>query len=364
MYSCSTSSDKTSNIPIQLAAEQLYNQQAEINRSYFLGHTNSVSQCINNADITPANRALNKAPSRVLDAHGTMTDNIKMISDYNTGSPASQHTAVISPAVSRQPQRAAYRLNLSEIFKELDNKNNEDPFKAFILNPQDISKGRDLFEAIACKDLPISLRKLPLDCKAQQIRNMLGIICKDILPEDRARLIQIYTGFKKDACDYNVEKEIAKNMSFLLHKYGKMALYRQVEIYTECCRKVWHYYNLDHTIHPDDNDIFTPSAELCYMVIHNLVNELTKPKQDWVGIFCDGLHLQDGCAALGATIKIDPAVSLSTELLTETFDDMLLAVSLDSRYPYPFNLSETESIDEHSPQTAWGRFINMFCCTV
>jgi hypothetical protein len=252
---------------------------------------------------------------------------------------------------------APFRFNLSTVISDL---NNSDPFQAFILNPGGSSIEDTMFRALACKDLPLYLRETVFDnWPMEQVRNILGILCKYILPEDKKLFYKLCSRLKKVEGDIYKETPVGKDVAMLLHKYGKEPLHRHVETYLECCRKVWHYYNPGHAANPSDDVIFIPSAVPCLAITHAALMRLIRPNQSWGDVTAIGLNFRNSCGALGAAINIDPAKKPSAESITETF----ASVYLDNQEQVitPDNY-DAESMDSTSSQTAWQRAVNIFCC--
>lgn len=351
MYN-SISSENISNTQI-LAHAQSYHQPLVGNTNGQTGGNDFLSPGLSHTDTT----SIQNHCCCTLPANRLLLDNIKNISGNHPENLIINNTVARPLTSLNQCDVAPRRLNLSTTFTDL---NNSDPLQAFILNPAVGGKGSDLFEAIACKDLPDSIRNLELDWKNKQIRNILGILSRELHSEDRERFYKICSGFKAVEDDYKMEGIVARDLSFLLNKYGKQALYRQVELFTECCRKTWYYHTPGHLGNTGDDDIFSPGAEACYVIIYKLINELTNPKQEWAGIVCDGLYFKDTCSALGATIKIDPNTQLSVASLNDTFESI---------FPKTENvlLHSFENDDAVSISSSGGmlkNIMNIFCCNV
>lgn len=296
--------------------------------------------------------------------------NIHQTGQWNLSSPDSvvanlravvggqNNTAAELPSSSASAQPSApYNLDLRSVFSNL---NTQDPFQAFILDPRNSDIQDAMHNAIACKDLSLSVKQKPLEWPSEQARNLLGIISQDVLPEDRTRLKKSFSQLAKVQDKSILEPDLGKDISFLLHKYGKAALYRHVETYTECCRKVWHYYNPGHTTNPSDDVIFTRDAKICYDVIFYTINQLTLANKVWVETVCNGLHFKNGCGALAFTIKIDPKIQIPAESITETFDSVYLN---NTRNLAGINSQNDYEIDEGTdPQSIWERIAYVLCC--
>jgi len=310
-----------------------------------------------NAGVSPAKKNITQSQQEHFTSRDSVAANLRMI----TGSQDHVGTELSSSSIDTRPT-VPYQLNLENIFSYL---NTQDPFQAFILEPQTSSAQEAIYNAIACKDLPPSVREKELDWPSLEARNLLGMISQDVLSEDRARLKKSFAMLKKVQYNSEKESELGKDISFLLHKYGKIALYRHVETYTECCRKVWHYYHPGHVTHPKDDIVFTPSVEYCYRVIFGLINQLTQPNEIWGMMVCNGLRFKDSCSALALTIQYDSKIKIPPESLTETFDSVYLTRSRDLVNIHNQNNYEIEHADcLNDTLTTWERVGKILCCSM
>lgn len=279
--------------------------------------------------------------------HHSITESIRaMINGSDTAGTGSPHSS-----------SAPFGFNLSTVISDL---NNPDPFQAFILNPHNSAIVNAMFRAIACKDLPLYLREKELDSwQMEQVRNILGILCKDILPEDKKLFYKLCSRLKKVEGDINKEAPMGKDVAFLLHKYGESPLFRQLNAYLECCRKVWHYYNPGYAVNPSDDVIFTSSSVFCLETTRDALMRLIRPNQVWGDVTSIGYNFEKCCSALGFTINIDPAKKPSAASITETFASVYLNNQENATIPEHY---DAESMDSTRSQTAWQRVANIFCC--
>ena len=307
---------------------------------------------ITNASVSSTLRNIHQTGKWNLSSPDSVAANLRAV----VGGQNNTAAELPSSSTSAQPS-APYNLDLRNVFSNL---NTRDPFQAFILEPRTSDIQDAMYNAIACKDLPLSVKKKPLEWPSEQARNLLGIISQDVIPEDRARLKKSFSQLARVQHNSNLEPDLGKDISFLLHKYGKAALYRHVEAYTECCRKVWHYYNPGHTTNPRDNVIFTPNTEACYRAIFDLVNKLSLPNQIWAEIVCNGVFFKDSCGALALTIKIDSKMQIPAESITETFDSVYLNNTSNLT---GINGQNDYEIDEGTDQQSiWERIAYVLCC--
>ena len=288
--------------------------------------------------------------------------------DNHQGASVSNMAGAISTVGVDQTQRAPFKLILGKIVGSSDN---EDPYQNFIMNPYNRAKVEGLYVAIACKDLPSDFRQLCLDWRVSQVQNLLGIICKDVLSEDKVRFNKICSGFNKICSGSKSMPEkhyeqmaFAPDISFLLHKYGKTALYRYVDIYSDCCRKAWQHHNQGGITSPDDKDIFTDAAELCYKQLYYPIHELTQPKQDWMQIITSGLDFKRCCSELASSLKISSTASCAIAPVTETFDNIFFNTTDDSNFSYITADNRTGNSVESGTSSFLQRLVNIFCCGV
>jgi len=352
MYSRSVPCDTNINIQSDLERSRRFGSGVYPDYSSI----NPVSNNIANASVSSALRNMHQSGQGSSPSRDSVAANLRTV----VGGQNNTAAELPSSSVNAQPP-VPYQLNLAKVFANL---NTRDPLQAFILEPR-VSEIEDaMHNALACKDLPLSVKQKPLEWPSAQARNLLGIISQDVLPEDRARLKKSFAMLEKVQHNSDIEPALGKDISFLLHKYGKAALYKHVEAYTECCRKVWHYYNPGHTANPKDDVVFTSDAEFCYNVIFELINKLTLPNQIWAEIVCNGMYFKDACGALGLTIKIIPNKRIPAESITETFDSVYL--NNTSRSPGVNNQNdyEIESDDGTDPRSIWERIACAVCCGV
>ena len=356
MYSCSGSSENMLNVPILTSAHLHHQSFGQDNQS----PSTSNDSLSRNANRTDTDHIRRYHPNNFADnvsLQNSMINNIQTISGSHSDYPIT-NTLVTQPGViTTQPQAAPFGLNLTKILVDL---NNIDPLRAFILNPNVAAKGTDLYEAIACQDLPVYIRELELEWKLKQIRNLLGIMCKYLNPEDRERFNNICSGFKAPEFDYKKECSVGKDLSFLLNKYGREALYKQVEIFTDCCRKAWHYHNPGHVDNPCDDDVFLPGAEACYKIIYGLVSRITSPDQPWELSICNGLYLKDTCTALGLSMKINHDTSLSAASITDTFESVF--PNTGEVFSNTWSPDEIEHMNRPDCQDFLSNVFNVLCC--
>lgn len=352
MYSKCLPYDSTMNIQSDLERSRRFGSGVYPDYSSI----NPVSNNITNANASPALRNMNQTRQKSLSSRDSIAVNLRTIG----GDQSNTATELPSSSVTVQPL-LSNKLNLGNIFSNL---NTRDPFQAFILEPRTSEIEDAMYNAIACKDLPLAVKEKPLNWSSEQARNLLGIISQDVLPEDRARLKRSFAMLEKVQHNSDKESDLGKDISFLLHKYGKVALYRHVEAYTECCRKVWHYYNPGHATNPPDHVIFSPSAEACYRVIFTLVNELTKPNEIWGVIVCGGVYLKDSCGALALTINIDRNMRIPAESIKESFDSVYLTNTDNLTGVNNLNDYEIESVNDIERQSIWSKIASALCCGV
>ncbi|MCS3431534.1 hypothetical protein [Klebsiella sp. BIGb0407] len=264
-----------------------------------------------------------------------------------------------SSSITIQPS-AHPGLNLRGVVSNL---NIHDPLKAFILEPAELSTREAIYDAIACKDLPLSVREKKLDWSSSQVRNLLGMISQDVHPEDQALLKTCFSLLKKVQHNTDMQPELGKKINFLIHKYGEAALYRHVENYEDCCRKVWHYYHPGHPSHPTDDEVFTSDAELAYRTVVPTISRLTKDDIEWIEIVANGYFLKESCCLLAASIKYDAKIKIPPESITETYDSVYLTrenglANANNQNDYEIDNAECRN----DTLTTWERTVNILCC--
>ena len=350
MYSKSMPYDSTINIQSDLERSRRFGSGVYPDYSSI----NPVCNNIANASASPAQRNMHQSRQEGSSSRDSVAANLRaVIGDQN-------NTAAELPSSSGSTQPAApYNLNLGNVFSNL---NTRDPFQAFILEPRTSAIEDAMYNAIACKYLPLSVKEKPLNWPSEQSRNLLGIMSQDVLPEDMARFKRCFSLLEVVQKNTDKERPLGKDMNFLLQKYGKTALYRHVEEYTECCRKVWHYYNPGHATNPPDHVIFDPYAEACYQVIFTQINELLSDDEIWAGIICSGLFLKDTCGALALTLKIDPNIKIPAKSIKETFESVYLNDAGHLTNASILNDLVIDSADDVNSQSIWERIASALCC--
>lgn len=278
---------------------------------------------------------------------------VRNIMGGNSVPVSSSMAGAISIASTSHTQLVPFKLTLGKI---IGNSDDEDPYQGFVMNPYNRAKAEGLYVAIACKDLPIYFRELQFDWRSAQVQNLLGMLCKDILPEDKKKFNKICLAFKKSTDNRYEQMAFTSDISYLLHKYGRKALYRHVGAYTECCRKAWHHYNQGEVKKPDDRDIFTADAEKCYKKLFHPINELTKPKQEWMEIIANGIYFRDYCSGLAAAIKIRTNPLRPALPVTEKFDNIFYNVIHDPEPSYQAG----ENINRTNVQSVLQNLVNVF----
>ena len=350
MYSRSIPYD--SNIGIQSDLERSRRFGSGVYPDY--SRVDQVHKNITNASASPAQRNMHQTKQESTPSRDSVVANLRTIEGGQNNTAAE----LPSSSVSVQPS-VPNNLDLRNMFSNL---NMRDPFQAFILEPRTSEIEDAMYNAIACKYLPPSVKEKRLNWQSEQSRNLLGIMSQDILPEDSARFKRCIAVLDKLQYDSEKEPALGKDMNFLLQKYGKTALYRQVEAYTECCRKVWHYYNPGHTTNPPDHEIFDPYAEACYNIIFTQINELLSNNKIWAGIVCNGLYLKDTCGALALTLKIDPNIKIPAKSIKETFESVYLNDAGHLTNASILNDLVIDSADDVNSQSIWERIASALCC--
>lgn len=350
MYSKSLPYDSTMNIQSDLERSRRFGSGVYPDYSSIHPVCNNIA----NASVSSTLRNMHQTGQCNLSSPDSVAANLRAV----VGGQNSTAAELPSSSAGAQPS-AAYSLDLRSVFSNL---NTRDPFQAFILNPRNSDIQDFMYNAIACKDLPLSVKQRALEWPAEQARNLLGIISQDVLPEDRTLLKKSFAMLAKVQHNSDIEPDLGKDISFLLHKYGKVALSRHVEAYTECCRKVWHYYNPGHTTNPSDDVIFTRDAKICYDVIFYAINQLTLANKIWAETVCNGLHFKNGCGALAFTIKIDPKIQIPAESITETFDSVYLNNTRNLIGVNGLNDYEIENDEGTDSQSIWERIAYGLCC--
>lgn len=260
-------------------------------------------------------------------------------------------------SVCAQPM-AGYKISANQDHVDL---HNSDPLQAFILNPNFLPKQRDLFTALACKDLPLFFRNAEITANAVPIRNLLGIIAKDILPEDQKLFNKCCMKVMKAN---NAEKEcaIGNTIGFLLHKYGDASLNRFVDTYSYCGLIAWRYYNPGHAGNPTIDELYdTQLLAVIQKNIYNQIKNVIEPKQGWIEAQINEHYFKVWCCALSDCMNVDTGVKVTGTSLTETFDSVFLKESQNSAIQ---NNYETASIDSSRSQSFLQRIANIFCCGV
>lgn len=203
------------------------------------------------------------------------------------------------PMVSNQLAKSSS----SKLARTVESIGIEDAGKIFVKLPSQTSISNELFDKMACQGLPESFRNAVLDEKGEAIRNMLGIIYKDVEPQDEAIFLKIFNKVEKSSNKLNKEKELSSELSFLFSKYGKSALNKNVFDYTQYCREAWKYHHTNIDKNTTDEDIFTLGVKACYEILEARIGRLSKPGQTWTSVYASGVCFKNTCAALSKALK-------------------------------------------------------------
>lgn len=308
-----------------------------------------VSQSIFNVRASPAQRIPfhNRQESPV--PRGSIAANITTM------------TGEILPSHSTDTQSSVpHAFNLERAFANL---NVRDPFQGFILQPHDPSRQDAIYNTIACKDLPSSVREKELKFVYAEVRNLLGMIFLDVLPEDKPRLKRCFAMLKKAEYNLNREHELGKDVNFLMRKYGEVALLRHYENFAECCRKVWNYYNLGHANSLADEQLFTFRVSYYKQKAIDVIKKVINPGQVLIITATYGVYLSGICGQLACTIPYDAEINIPPESLTETVDSIYSARGNDLTNVNDQNDYEIEDAEcLNDTLTTWERIEKILCC--
>lgn len=175
--------------------------------------------------------------------------------------------------------------------------------KIFIKLPSQTSLADKLFDEMSYQGLPDPLRSAALNEKGEAIRNMLGIIYKNSEPQDKAIFAKVFNEVAKENNNFNKERKLSSELSFLFSKYGQNALDKHVSDYTQYCREAWEYHHTGFDKNTTDEDIFSLGVIACHDILKERIGRLSKPDQTWTSVYASGVCFKNTCAALSKALK-------------------------------------------------------------
>jgi hypothetical protein len=191
----------------------------------------------------------------------------------------------------------------SKFASTIDSVGVDNTAKVFIKLPSQTSLADKLFDEMACQGLPESFRNAALNEKGEAIRNMLGIIYKDAESQDKATFAKVFNEVAKENNNFNKERKLSSELSFLFSKYGQNALDRHVADYTQYCREAWEHHHTGFDKNTTDEDIFSLGVIACHDILKERIGRLSKPDQTWTSVYASGVCFKNTCAALSKALK-------------------------------------------------------------
>ncbi|MGP3590908.1 hypothetical protein [Vagococcus sp. WN89Y] len=156
--------------------------------------------------------------------------------------------------------------------------------------------------SMAHEGLPKALQEAKLSRQAEPLKTLLGIIGKDILPQDKATFNKVCQKLVDAKGNPKKESKVADNLSLLLMKYGEVSLNKFITSFTEDCREAWRQ---NHTGFGDtvaDEMIFNSSMLACQEVLEKQIQFLTGPNVSWVNMGQYADFFEHTCTAVSKTL--------------------------------------------------------------
>lgn len=172
-----------------------------------------------------------------------------------------------------------------------------------IKSPSQTRHAYELFDKMATQGLPESINRLNPPGLGKDVKNMLGILYKDVQPEDEATFNKVFRAFEKSYTTLNREDEVAEELGFLFSKYAPLALEKHMSSYAEHCRNIWRYHHFGHDENTPDSDIFLPALHAWVDVMNSQIAELSQSKQSWSTILSTGCFFKHVCTSLPKALK-------------------------------------------------------------
>ncbi|MEB5957522.1 hypothetical protein MXE97_22695, partial [Escherichia coli] len=181
--------------------------------------------------------------------------------------------------------------------------NQDNAFLSFYRMPSQSHIAGQLFLDMAQENLSPDFNNAPLSKGGESIRNLLGIISGEVMPQDM--------GLFNDVCERLInakgkekdERNVAKDLSTLMSKYGEVALNKFISKYTEHCREAWRQHHVGHDADTHDEMIFHKDILACQAVLQKQIKTLIKPNQSWLTMKTHSKYFEHGCMALSKTLR-------------------------------------------------------------
>jgi len=150
------------------------------------------------------------------------------------------------------------------------------------------------------------------------MRKAIGIMCKDIKPEDKNKLTEVITILSRAKCDGSAEAKCLKGLNHLLLKYGRASFIKFAENYAEHCREAWRFLHPKHIGNVLETDVFWTRAERNYDGILGLIVDMTQPNAYWRTIESALDLFRDLTSGLSGCIKYNDETFVSPNIYSPT----------------------------------------------
>lgn len=162
---------------------------------------------------------------------------------------------------------------------------------------------KKLFQKTTCENLPEHIRDAVMSADGEAVKNLLGILAKNILPKDKDNFNRACMTLLKSMGEVKKERKIAAKLNSLLVEYGRESLNKYVSDYTQHCREAWKQNHIGDKKNIADEAIFKSSMRVCQGVFEHQIAELTKPNQSWETMAQYAEFFKATCIALPRTLK-------------------------------------------------------------
>lgn len=174
---------------------------------------------------------------------------------------------------------------------------------AFVKLPSQSSLANNLFDKMASEGLPQHIADTNKGYNGELIKNMLGMIYKDALPEDKAVFNKVFKALEKSDHKFSKDNKVSAELDFLFNKYGESALRKHVAEFEQHCRTAWEYHHTGFDGKVSDETIFNESIMACREVLENQIQSLKQPGQTWGTVLSSGAFVKASFAAISKTLR-------------------------------------------------------------
>jgi len=157
-------------------------------------------------------------------------------------------------------------------------------------------------KSMAYEGIPKALQEAKLSRQAEPLKTLLGIVGKDVAPQDRATFNKICQTLIEAKGNPKKESKVAEHVSLMLFKYGEVSLNKFITTFTEDCREAWRQNHTGFGDNVADEVIFNSSMMACQEVMEKQINFLTAPNVAWINMGQYSDFFEHTCTAVSKTL--------------------------------------------------------------